>query len=165
MQTSRVGGIGDLSDGIRTSSTLAITKDILAACPALKTPLQQLLDATLQLVGQGLDTSALSRMQFVRPSSADQLCPELPQIAHYLPGAPAAHQLCRQWHVASSCACAVSQPVRRVCVPRVPGSVCGCAGRPSPPLQASTSWRMKMASLPQQRSRRATTGAPPCWCT
>lgn len=88
MKASEVGGIGDLSDNIRTSSTLAITKDILAACPALKAPLQQLLDAALQLVGQGLDTSALSSMQFVRPSSADQLCPELPQIAHYLPGAP-----------------------------------------------------------------------------
>jgi hypothetical protein len=88
MKTSQVGGIGTLSDDIRTSSTLAITKDILAACPDLKAPLQQLLDAALQLVGQGLDTSALSSMQFVRPSSADQLCPELPQIAHYLPGAP-----------------------------------------------------------------------------
>lgn len=63
-----------------------MTKDVLAACPALKQPLQQLLDAAMQLVGQGLDTSALAGMQFVRPSSQEQLCPELPQIAHYLPG-------------------------------------------------------------------------------
>jgi hypothetical protein len=40
----------------------------------------------MQLVGQGLDTTALADMQFVRPSSQEQLCPELPQIAHYLPG-------------------------------------------------------------------------------
>lgn len=86
MKASQVGGIGDLTADIRTSSTLAITKDVLAACPALQQPLQQLLDAALQLVGQGLDTSAISGMQFVRPSSQEQLCPELPQIAHYLPG-------------------------------------------------------------------------------
>jgi hypothetical protein len=36
--------------------------------------------------GQLLDTSAISGMQFVRPSSVTQLCPELPQVAHYLPG-------------------------------------------------------------------------------
>ena len=64
-----------------------MTKDVLAACPALQQPLQQLLDAAMQLVGQGLDTTALADMQFVRPSSQEQLCPELPQIAHYLPGA------------------------------------------------------------------------------
>lgn len=86
MKGSQVGGIGDLSADIRTSSTLAITKDVLSACPALQQPLQQLLNAALQLVGQGLDTSALSSMQFVRPSGQEQLCPELPQIAHYLPG-------------------------------------------------------------------------------
>lgn len=86
MKTSKVGGIGELSDNIRTSSTLAITKDVLAACPTLQQPLQQLLDAALQLVGQGLDTSAISGMQFVRPTSQEQLCPELPQIAHYMPG-------------------------------------------------------------------------------
>jgi hypothetical protein len=96
MKASRVGGIGDLSDDIRTSSTLAITKDVLAACPALKQPLQQLLDAALQLVGQGLDTSALSGMQFVRPTSQEQLCPELPQIAHYLPGTPRCLSWCGQ---------------------------------------------------------------------
>lgn len=88
MKASGIGGIGNLSADIRTSSTLAITKDVLSACPALKQPLQQLLDAALQLVGQGLDTSALSNMQFVRPTSQDQLCPELPQVAHYLPGKP-----------------------------------------------------------------------------
>lgn len=91
MKTSQVGGIGDLKADIRTSSTLAITKDVLAACPALKQPLQQLLDAALQLVGQGLDTSAISNMQFVRPTGQEQLCPELPQIAHYLPGRTCGH--------------------------------------------------------------------------
>jgi hypothetical protein len=88
MKASNTVRQGDVPADVRTSSTLAITKDILAACPALKQPLQQLLDAALQLVGQGLDTSALSGMQFVRPTSQEQLCPELPQIAHYLPGAP-----------------------------------------------------------------------------
>jgi len=92
MKASQVGGIGDLKAEIRTSSTLAITKDVLSACPALTQPLQQLLDAALQLVGQGLDTSAISNMQFVRPTSQEQLCPELPQIAHYLPG-----RTCDDW--------------------------------------------------------------------
>lgn len=87
MKQSKVGGTGDLKDNIRTSSTLAITKDVLADCPAIKPPLQQLLDAAVQLLGDGLDKSALTAMQFVRPTGPTQLAPELPQIAHYLPGA------------------------------------------------------------------------------
>jgi hypothetical protein len=44
MNQSGVGGKGELSADIRTSSTLAITKDVLAECPAIQKPLQQLLD-------------------------------------------------------------------------------------------------------------------------
>lgn len=32
-------------------------------------------------------------------------------------------------------------------------------------LQASTSWRTRMGSRPRSRSKKATSGAPPCWCT
>lgn len=44
MVQSGVGGKGDLTADIRTSSTLAITKDVLAECAAIQEPLQQLLD-------------------------------------------------------------------------------------------------------------------------
>ncbi|KAF6261608.1 hypothetical protein COO60DRAFT_1500337 [Scenedesmus sp. NREL 46B-D3] len=86
MKTSGVGGTGDLKDDIRTSSTLAITKEVLADCPQIRPLLQQLLDRAVQLLGDELDTAALSSMQFVRPTSPSQLAPELPQVAHYLPG-------------------------------------------------------------------------------
>ncbi|WIA11416.1 hypothetical protein OEZ85_011533 [Tetradesmus obliquus] len=86
MKVSGVGGTGDLKEDIRTSSTLAITKEVLADCPEIKPLLQQLLDRAVQLLGDELDTAALSGMQFVRPTAPTQLAPELPQIAHYLPG-------------------------------------------------------------------------------
>lgn len=86
MKQSGIGGTGDLKDDIRTSSTLAITKEVLQDCPDIKQPLQQLLDAAVQLLGDRLDKSAIQNMQFVRPSGPQQLAPELPQIAHYLPG-------------------------------------------------------------------------------
>lgn len=59
---------------------------VLADCPEIKPLLQQLLDRAVQLLGDELDTAALSGMQFVRPTAPMQLAPELPQIAHYLPG-------------------------------------------------------------------------------
>jgi hypothetical protein len=59
---------------------------VLADCPQIKPLLQQLLDRAVQLLGDELDTAALSGMQFLRPTGPTQLAPELPQIAHYLPG-------------------------------------------------------------------------------
>eukprot|EP00878_Enallax_costatus_P010592 GHUV01011063.1.p1 GENE.GHUV01011063.1~~GHUV01011063.1.p1 ORF type:complete len:341 (+),score=88.25 GHUV01011063.1:250-1272(+) len=86
MKQSGIGGTGDLKDDIRTSSTLAITREVLQECPNIKQPLQQLLDTAVQLLGDQLDKSAIQSMQFVKPSGPAQLAPELPQIAHYLPG-------------------------------------------------------------------------------
>lgn len=94
MKQSGIGGTGDLKEDIRTSSTLAITKDVLQDCPDIKQPLQQLLDAAVGLLGDRLDTSAIQNMQFVRPSGPLQLAPELPQIAHYMPGKQVAAANC-----------------------------------------------------------------------
>jgi hypothetical protein len=73
---------------------------VLAECPQIKPLLQQLLDRAVQLLGDELDTAALSGMQFVRPTGPTQLAPELPQIAHYLPGVYVLH---RQHGIYSFC--------------------------------------------------------------
>lgn len=86
MKQSGIGGTGDLKEDIRTSNTLPITKEVLQDCPDIKQPLQQLLDTAVQLLGSQLDKSAIQSMQFVKPSGPTQLAPELPQVAHYLPG-------------------------------------------------------------------------------
>lgn len=91
MAQSRVGSGAQLSDAsIRTSSTLAITKDALAGCEALRGPLRQVLAAAAGLLGPGVDAAAITSMQFSRPAGPTQLAPELPQVAHYLPGEGAA---------------------------------------------------------------------------
>jgi hypothetical protein len=92
MAASRVGG-DDARAGqsVRTSRTLALSRDVLEAAPALQALLRGLLDRAAALVhGPQLDTAALQDGgTFVRPTAPNQLTPELPQVAHYAPGAAA----------------------------------------------------------------------------
>ncbi|KAF8070861.1 ALB3.1 [Scenedesmus sp. PABB004] len=88
MAASAVGGAGGPAD-VRTSSTLALTRDVVAAVPELGPLLDAVLARAGALVGgPGLDCSALAAgaASFARPTSPTQLAPELPQVAHYLPG-------------------------------------------------------------------------------
>lgn len=122
MAASRVGGAasgsGAVPDEVRTSSSLAITKALLADVPALRAPLQQLLQLAQALVaagGTGLDTSALGAMSFNPPAGPQQLTPELPQVAHYLPGEACCAGVC--WAAARGSVCCIHcRPRIHVCM-------------------------------------------------
>ena len=86
MQLSQIGGGSGAPEDMRTSTTLAITKSTLAACPQLEEPLSQLLTAAAGLVTTGLDGSQLKSKLFSPPSGPSQVTPELPQVAKYMPG-------------------------------------------------------------------------------
>jgi collagen type III alpha len=103
MRRSRVGGAdspsgGGVSDeGIRTSTTLAIGREALAASPELDEALSELLGRAEALFGGGGgDAGATPQQQqqqlrlrrglFSKPSSPGELVAEMPQVARYLPG-------------------------------------------------------------------------------
>jgi len=90
LQASKIGGLGDLSGDIRTSRTLAITREVYKNSKVLAAALDALLDAAggLLRTGQGIEGGgpALRRTLFTAPSAPGQVVAELPQVAHYAPG-------------------------------------------------------------------------------
>jgi prolyl 4-hydroxylase len=87
MAKSAVGGVTDDKD-IRTSSTLAITRDVLQACPEVDAALQVLLTNASTLMQLGPEDFSLSNVMFTKPTKPGEITCELPQIAHYTQGRP-----------------------------------------------------------------------------
>jgi collagen type III alpha len=104
MEQSRVGGVDTASsggtttalppEGVRTSTTLAIGRDALAASPRLDEALTAVLERAEVLFGGGGEEGEPLRLRrglFTRPQpapagSSAPLVAEMPQVARYTPG-------------------------------------------------------------------------------
>jgi hypothetical protein len=102
MRQSAVGGVSQNVD-IRTSSTLAITSQVLQDCPSLKQALDALLHNATLLLQLGPDGLSLQSAPFKLPQRPGQICCELPQVARYTQGAPPPPAIGGSWPLQPSC--------------------------------------------------------------
>jgi prolyl 4-hydroxylase len=85
METSKIGGKSLAGspdvESIRTSTTLALTSDILKAHPAMAQALDVILSSANKLLP--LTPTSGGNSRFSKPSSPGSVVFELPQVAHY----------------------------------------------------------------------------------
>eukprot|EP00747_Dinoflagellata_sp_TGD_P170560 gnl/TRDRNA2_/TRDRNA2_202434_c0_seq1.p1 gnl/TRDRNA2_/TRDRNA2_202434_c0~~gnl/TRDRNA2_/TRDRNA2_202434_c0_seq1.p1 ORF type:complete len:373 (-),score=80.09 gnl/TRDRNA2_/TRDRNA2_202434_c0_seq1:118-1236(-) len=85
MQKSRVGGGG--ANSLRTSSTLALTQDVLGRSPELRAQLDGLLAQAEKLLRlDAVEVPSTAHGSFRPPSAEGRFAYELPQVASYAPG-------------------------------------------------------------------------------